>query len=127
NLLMNSTFTKILRLLLALILLVFGINKFVRFIPSSEIPENASEFMSSLDATGYILPALGILEILIGLLLLFNKWVGFALLALVPISINIVMYHLFMDIPSIGGAVLVAVINFILIYKNWSRYKPLFQ
>lgn len=124
---MNSTFTKISRFLLALILLVFGINKFVRFMPEPGISEHASEFISSLDAAGYILPILGIFEIFIGLLLLFNKWVGFALLALVPISVNIVMYHLFMDIPNIGGAILVAIINFILIYKNWSRYKPLFQ
>ncbi len=123
---MNSTFTKILRFLLATLLIVIGLNKFLNFIPVPEIPEDASDFMSSLKATGYVLPVLGVVEILIGLFLLFNKWVAFALLALVPISVNILLYHLFLNIPGIGIAVLVAVINFILIYKLWPKYKPLF-
>ena len=124
---MNSTFTKILRFLLAALLIVIGLNKFLNFIPIPEIPEGASDFMSSLKATGYVLPVLGVVEIIIGLFLLFNKWVAFALLALVPISVNILLYHLFLDIPGIGVAVLVAVINFILIYKLWPKYKPLFH
>lgn len=124
---MNSTFTKILRFLLAALLIVIGLNKFLNFIPTPEIPEDASAFMSSLQATGYVLPVLGIVEIIIGLFLLFNKWVAFALLALVPISVNILLYHLFLNIPGIGVAVLVAVINIILIYKLWPKYKPLFH
>ncbi len=124
---MNSTFTKILRFLLALILLVFGLNKFILFMPMPELPEHASEFMGSLKATGYVLQVVGVIEIIVGLLLLLNKWVAFALLVLVPISVNIVLYHLFLDIPSIAGALLVAVINIILIYKYWPRYTPLFH
>lgn len=124
---MNSTFTKIIRFLLAVILILIGLNKFFNFIPAPAIPEDASEFMGSLKATGYILPALGVIEIVIGLLLLINKWVAFAVLALIPISVNVLLYHLFLDIPSIGIAALVAVINFILIYKLWPKYKPLFH
>lgn len=124
---MNSTFTKILRVLLAVILVVIGLNKFLFFLPTPEIPEDAAEFMTSLKATGYVLPVLGTIEILIGLLLLVNRWVAFALLALVPISVNVLLYHLFLDIPTIGAAVLVAVLNFALIYKMWPRYKPLFR
>lgn len=124
---MNSTFTKILRFLLGIILLVFGLNKFLFFMPMPALPENAEEFMNSLTATGYVLQVVGVIEILVGLLLIINRWVAFALLVLVPISINILLYHIFLDLPSIGGAILVAVINIILIYKHWARYKPLFQ
>lgn len=95
--------------------------------PLPEIPQDAAAFMGSLKATGYILPVVGALEICIGLLLLANKWVAFALLVLVPISVNILLYHLFLDIPSIGFAVIVVVINAILIYKLWPKYKPLFH
>lgn len=124
---MNSTFTKIIRFLLALILILIGTNKFFPFIPAPDLPESASEFMSSLKATGYVMPVLGAIEILIGLLLLFNKWVAFAVLALVPISVNVLLYHLFLDIPHIGIAALVAVINFTLFYKLWPKYRPLFH
>lgn len=123
---MNSTFTKILRYLLGLGLLIFGLNKFIHFMPMPELPADASQFMSSLVATGYILPIVGALEVLIGLLLIFNKWVPFALLLLVPISINILLFHLFLDLSDIAGALLIAIINVVLIYKHWRIYRPLF-
>ncbi|GHC43982.1 DoxX family membrane protein [Ulvibacter litoralis] len=123
---MNSTFTKILRFILALGLIVFGLNKFIGFMPMPELPVDADNFMSSLQATGYVLPIVGALEVIIGLLLLFNKAVPFALLLLAPISVNIVLFHLFLDLPAIGGALVIAVINVILIYKHWKVYKPLF-
>ena len=91
---MNSTFTTILRIILALGLLVFGLNKFIGFMPAPELPENAANFMQSLQATGYVLPIVGALEIFIGFLLLIKKWVPFALLLLAPISVNIVLFHL---------------------------------
>ena len=124
---MNSTFTTILRILLGLGLLVFGLNKFIGFMPIPEFPEDAGNFMESLKATGYVLPIVGFFEIFIGLLLLIKKWVPFALLLLAPITVNIVLFHLFLDLPEIWGAIVVKVINVILIYKYWKVYRPLFQ
>lgn len=124
---MNSTFTTILRIILALGLLVFGLNKFIGFMPAPGLPEHADDFMQSLQATGYVLPIVGALEIFIGFLLLIKKWVPFALLLLAPISVNIVLFHLFLDLPDIAGAIVVTVINIILIYKYWKVYRPLFQ
>lgn len=124
---MNSMFTKIVRILLGIILLVFGANKFFGFIPFPELPEHANNFMTSLGATGYVLKIVGVLEIVIGALLLMKKWVAFALTLLAPISINILLFHLFLDVNGIGGALLVTVLNGILIYKYWTHYKSLFQ
>ncbi|MAL60590.1 DoxX family membrane protein [Aureisphaera sp. CAU 1614] len=125
---MNSTFTKILRVVLALILIIFGLNKFIdfSFMPLPQLPEGAN-FMSSLSASGYVLPLIGVLEIFIGLLLLFKKWVPFALLVLVPISLNVLLFHLFLDIPRVLPAIIIVSINAILIYKYWKSYRPLFQ
>ena len=124
---MNSTFTKILRVLLGAGLIVFGVNKFFEFLPIPEFKDNAASFMSSLDATGYVLPVLGGLEIAIGLLLISNKWTPFALLLLAPISVNIILFHLFLDLPDILSAVIVFGLNVVLIYKHWKVYRVLFQ
>ena len=124
---MNSQFTKMMRILLGAILVVFGLNKFLNFIPAPELPENAADFINSLASTGYVLQVVGVIEILIGLLLLLNKWVAFALVVLVPISVNILLFHLFLYIPGISGALLVAIFNGILMYKLWPKYKPLFN
>ncbi|MEI7510150.1 MAG: DoxX protein [Flavobacterium sp.] len=126
---MNSQFTKIVRILLGLLLILFGLNKLLAspFIPLPELPAKAADFMSSLAATGYVLKTVGFLEMIIGALLLLKKWIAFALIALVPISLNILLFHLFLDTSGIAGALVVATLNGILIYKHWSQYKPLFM
>jgi putative oxidoreductase len=124
---MNSMFTKIARLLLGLMLVVFGSNKLFHFIPMEPPTGAAGEFMNSLGATGYIFPVVGVLEIAIGFLLLLKKWVAFALILLAPISINILLFHLFLDIPGLSFALVVVIINSILIYKHWEKYRPLFN
>ncbi|MDC7994939.1 DoxX family membrane protein [Altibacter sp. HG106] len=124
---MTASYTKILRWLLGLFLIVFGLNKFIGFLPVPEFPEEAADFIASLDATGYVLYLIALFELLIGLLLLLNKWVAFALLLLVPISLNILLFHLFLDLSDIWGALVVVSLNILLIYKYWKAYRPLFQ
>ena len=123
---MNSQFTKIVRIVLALVLIAFGANKLYSFIPLPQPSPEAADFLSSLAATGYVLTIIAIFEILIGLMLLFKKWVPFALVLLVPLSLNILLFHLFLDVPSIGSAILVVVLNAIFIYKHRRKYSPLF-
>lgn len=123
---MNSKFTAIVRLLLGILLVVFGSNKFLNFIPMEAPTGGAADFMNSLNTTGYIFPVVGVLEVFIGLLLLIKKWVPFAVILLAPISINILLFHLFLDIPGVSVALLVTVLNAILIYKHWRLYRPLF-
>ncbi|MGL2965593.1 DoxX protein [Flavobacterium sp. XGLA_31] len=123
---MNSMFTKIVRIALGLALIVFGANKFLHFIPMEAPTGAAGDFMNSLGATGYIFPVVGVFEVVIGGLLLMKKWVAFALILLAPISINILLFHMFLDIPGISIALVVIVFNTILIYKHWQQYKPLF-
>lgn len=125
---MNSQFTKIIRILLGVVLLAFGLNKLLSspFIPLPELPQKAGDFMASLGATGYVLKTVGLIEIGIGILLLLKKWVAFALIALVPISLNILLFHLFLDVSGIIGAIVVATLNGILIYKHWPQFRPLF-
>ena len=124
---MNSQFTKIVRIFLGVLLLIFGANKFLHFSPLPPPVGAAGDFMNSLGATGYVFPIVGIFEVCIGIMLLFKKWVAFALILLAPISINIVLFHLFLDIPGVGAALLVVTLNTILIYKNWKQYKPHFD
>lgn len=118
---MNSKFTTIVRILLGILLLASGLNKFFHFLPNP-----VGDFIASFGNVDYIFPVVGVLEIIIAAMLLLKKWVPFALIALVPISINILLFHLYVDIKSIAPALLVALLNGILIYKHWRAYKPLF-
>ncbi len=123
---MKSKFTQIVRIVLGLILILFGTNKLYAFIPLPQPPAAAADFMASLKASGYVLYAVAAFEIIIGLMLVFRIWVPFALAALVPLSLNILLFHLFLDVPAIGAAILVVGLNAVLLYKHRSKYAPLF-
>ena len=125
---MNSLFTKIVRIVLGLALVIFGANMIHHFIPMDQPDMNteAGKFMYSLGATGYIFPVVGFFEVIIGIMLLLKKWVAFALILLAPISINILLFHLFLDIPGLSIAMVIVIFNSILIFKHWQQYKPLF-
>ncbi|MFD2566928.1 DoxX protein [Pseudotenacibaculum haliotis] len=123
---MNSI-AMIARYLLGLAMLVFGANKFFHFMPNPELSETAGAFMGALGGSGYIFPTLGVIYILAGLLLVINKAVPFALILLVPVSFNIVAFHLKYAPDGILFAAIVAVLNLFLIYTNWDRFKSLFD
>lgn len=128
-------FHTILRIGLGLMLLVFGLNKFIWFLqdfdftgyPEAQYLFDSLRFSWSEDTgNGYIMGLVGLTEVVVGLLLVIKKWVPFALVMLVPISINIVLFHAFLNIPNIGPAIFVALINAYLMYRNWDSYKALF-
>ena len=124
---MNSKVTMVLRIILGLILIIFGANKFAGFMPMPELPEAAGNFMTALVVVGYMLPLIGVIELIVGLLLVFNKWVPFVLLLLAPISVNIILFHLALAPAGIGAGAVVALLNMALIYAYWDKYKPLFE
>ena len=126
----------ILRIGLGIMLLGFGLNKFFWFMPDFDFtgyPEAEYLFkalrFSGAETTGkgYIMGLVGISEAVIGLLLIMKKWVPFALVMLVPVSINLVLFHAFVNLPNIGPAIFVAAVNAYLMYKRWDNYRSLFS
>ncbi len=124
---MNSKVTMALRIVLGLILIIFGANKFIGFMPTPDLPDLAGNFMGALANTGYMFPLIGLVEVIVGLLLVSNKWVAFALVLLAPVAVNMVLFHLKLAPGGIAPAALVTILNVILIYANWNKYKPLFN
>lgn len=122
-----NTVNTVARYVLGLAMLVFGANKFLHFMPNPELPEAAGVFMGALAGSGYIFPILGIAYIIAGLCLVLNKAVPFALIVLVPVSINVVAFHLVYAPAGILFAAIIAVLNVLLIYANWDRFKSLFE
>jgi hypothetical protein len=79
---------------MGLVFLVFGLNGFLHFIPQPEPPQPAMAFFGALLATGYMLPLVMGTQVLVGVLLLTNRWVPLSLVLIAPIIVNIVAFHL---------------------------------
>lgn len=125
---MNKTIETILLWIAGLALLIFGLNKFFFFIPSPPMPpSDMKTFFDGFMASRYLMPLVGVVETLVGLLFLTKKYVPFALVLLAPISVNIVLIHLFLDPKNVGPALLVFTINVVLMWKYRDKYRPMFS
>ena len=123
----NTRSYGLLRIILGLFLIIYALNHFVHFLPTSygEMPANSMDFI---DSVAIYLPALYIFEILIGLLLIFNKWVPFLLIVLFPLSIAFLIFVLSNgDLKVMWPAFIVAFLNVILLVSLKEKYKPLFK
>jgi uncharacterized membrane protein YphA (DoxX/SURF4 family) len=117
----------IIRILLGLILVVFGLNKFLQFMPMPPMPEVAGELMGALVKSGYLMAVVAIVEIVTGVLLLINKYQPLALIVVFPVLFNAFIFHLFLDISGIGGALLAIAMNVFLFLANKESYRLLFK
>ena len=125
---MNKTLELVLRWLAGLALIIFGLNKFFFFMPSPPLPDgDLKTFFDGFMASHYLMPLVGLVEVAVGLLFIFKKWMPFALVLLAPISVNIVLIHIFLDIKGIVPALIIFAINAVLIYAYWGKLKHLFD
>src|SRR3989338_4767004 len=96
----KSKLYTVVRVFLGLMFLVFGLNGFLNFIPAGPMPEPVLNFMTALMATGYMIYAVSAIQLVVGLMLVLNLWAAFALVLLAPITVNIILVHLFLDWKS---------------------------
>jgi putative oxidoreductase len=105
------------RILLGIVFLVFGLDKFYAFIPQGPMPTGAAgQFMGALFATHYIM-AVGVFETVGGLLLLFNRYVPLALCLLAPIIVNILLTGVLLTHMALPSGIVVAIL-WILVYSR---------
>ncbi len=124
---MNEKIVKIVQIVLGLFLIVFGVNKFLNFMPSPEnMSQSAVDFMSAIYNTGYLFKFIGFVEIVAGILILINKWVPFALLLIAPIIVNIILFHLALDMGSIMPGAVIFILIVYLFYYHWNKFESLF-
>ncbi len=92
------------------------------------MPEAATAFMTGIMATGYFFPLLKTTEALCGLLLLINRAAPAALVILAPITLNIILFHIFLT-PGINNLfmpVFMGVCHLAAMCKYSDLYNPLF-
>lgn len=110
---MNPTITKTLKIVFAIFCIVFGIDKFVEFLPICSLTEY-------IPREGMFIT--GILEIVLGVVILIDKFVLLALRIATALIIGGLLLHLLKGTYDIGGAILGAILGLTLLfaYKNQS-------
>lgn len=121
---MNSKVFTVVRLLLGVFVLVFGVNKFANFLPMPELNADAGAYFGAL-ANSKTLALVGIVEIIAGLALILNKYGALLSLILMSISVNAFLFHAVLDPAGIGGAAVLLVLNIAVLFGYKDKYKAL--
>lgn len=83
-------------------------------------------FNEGMTAAVYLMPLVKALELLCGISFLWNRYTALSSIVILPISINIVLVHVFLDPKNLPVAVFVILANVFLLYRNWNHYKGIF-
>jgi|7_EtaG_2_1085326.scaffolds.fasta_scaffold38339_2 hypothetical protein len=94
------------RVTLGALLLIFGLNGIMNWIPLPEMNPRGVDFMMAMSNTGYMLLFIKMVEIACGSLLLINKYAKLSLLVAAPVVLNILAFHFFLDWSGMSMALL---------------------
>lgn len=116
----------VVRILLGLPFVVFGVNYFLPFLPmpTPNFPENAMKFITALGASGYM-NVVKVLEVAGGSLVLSGRFVPLGLVILTPIAVNIALFDLLL-VGQPGLGVGLAVLCFLLVLAYRSHFAGVF-
>lgn len=115
------------RLVLGAIFTVFGLNGFLHFIPAPPPSGLAAVFVGGLAASGYMFPLLKGTEVIVGLLLLGNRFVPLALTILAPIVVNIVAFHAFLAPAGLALPLVITALGIYLATTERAIFAPFFR
>lgn len=112
-------------ILLGLMMLNSGLNKFFAYMPLPEMTNESMVVMGSFIATGWLMPLVAIAEIVGGICLAIPKTRALGAIILFPIMIGIVLLHVFQD----PGTLIMPLIFFVMllgiIIDNKEKYLPM--
>jgi hypothetical protein len=117
----------VVRFLLGLPLIVFGLNAFFNFIPQPSTPmaEGAAAFAGALMKTGYMMQLIGSAQLIVGLLLVSNRFVPLALVLFAPFIVNAMAFHLFLEHTGLPMAAIFLVLELYLAWIYRHTYRSL--
>jgi putative oxidoreductase len=115
------------RILMGLPLLVFGLNGFLNFIPppSAPLPEGAAAFAGALMKSGYMMQLIGATQLVVGLMLLANRFVPLALVLFAPFIVNSIAFHLFLEPTGLPMAGVFLALELYLAWVHRRAYRTL--
>ncbi len=117
----------VVRFLMGLSLLVFGANCFLNFIPppSTPLPAPAAAFVGALVQSGYMMRLIGTTQLIVGALLVLNRFVPLALVLFAPFMVNSIAFHAFLQPAGLPMAAVFLALELYLAWVYRRAYGPM--
>lgn len=123
---MNSKVFMVVRIILGLFALIFGLNKFFSFMPMPEMSEAAGSYFGAL-MSAKTLTLVAVVEIVAGLALIFNKYGALLAIILMSVGVNAVLFHATLDMGGMPAAAVFLILNIVVLIGYKDKYKPMLK
>ena len=117
----------ILCVLFGLMFINAGVDKFLHYMPMPEMPENLTKVNEAFVTIIWLMPLVGFIEILGGLLFIFPKIRAFGAIVILPITVGIVIHNAVYMPSGLAIAGPFFLINLWMIFDNSEKYKAMFR
>jgi hypothetical protein len=114
------------RYILGILFTVFGLNGFLQFIPAVPMPGLAGQFVTVLIASHYMIFVF-VVQLICGLLLLADQYVPLALALIGPVIVNILLFHVSMNLSGIVPGALATVCWIVMFHRFRANFAGIFE
>ncbi|WP_270090660.1 MauE/DoxX family redox-associated membrane protein [Sphingobacterium sp. SYP-B4668] len=112
-------------LLFGLMFINAGLNKFLNYMPMPEMTDEQMTVIGAFVTITWLMPLVGAMEMLGGLLFIFPKTRALGALVIFPVMVGIVLHGLILEPSGLMIALPFFAINLWMIADNWGKYKPM--
>jgi uncharacterized membrane protein YphA (DoxX/SURF4 family) len=113
-------------LLFGLMFINSGLNKFFNYMPPPDnLPEKMMRVMGAFMEIVWLMPLIGIAEIVGGILFMTNKYRALGAIIIFPVMIGIVLTHITLEPSGLPIALVLFAINIWVIIENREKYLPM--
>jgi putative oxidoreductase len=114
-------------LLFGLMFLNAGLDKFLHYMPVPKLSEVEMKLFAAFGEIGWLLPLVGTVEIIGGLLFIFPKTRALGAIVILPVMVGIVLHNAY-RVPTSAGitiSLVLFLINIWILADNSKKYKAL--
>jgi uncharacterized membrane protein YphA (DoxX/SURF4 family) len=117
----------IVRVLMGLMFAFSAIVVLFKLVPQPELTGDIKKFMDGVNVTGYMMTTIKVVELICAAAFLSGRFVPVAAVAIFPININILLFHVTIAPEGLLVAILLMIGNLFLAWYYRDKYKPLFE
>ncbi|HOY11680.1 MAG TPA: hypothetical protein PLY70_01015 [Saprospiraceae bacterium] len=115
-------------ILFGLLLINGGLNKFLNYMPVPEgLPEGLLKDNEAIMEIAWLMPLIGMAEVVGGLLILMPKTRALGALIVFPVMVGVLLTHISVAPSGLPIAIVIWAILIWIIYENRERYLPIIK
>lgn len=120
---MTSKIFNVLSILFGLLLINGGLNKFLNYMPVPEdLPEALLQDNVAFMEIAWLMPLVGIAEVVGGIFILFPKTRALGALIVFPVMVGVLLTHIFVAPEGLPIALVIWAILLWILYENRTKY-----